>query len=234
MLKDVKVVFEDKNLIFCIKGVGLSSEDTGDEKCVPAKLREMCGVKEVYTLHRLDTGVSGIMVYAKTKDAAAKMSTLISDGKMKKEYEAVVYGTFDEKQGEMCDFLFKDSRKNKSFVVKSQRKGTKFAKLFYNVKEEFLVDEKEVSLVEITLETGRSHQIRVQFSSRKHALLGDGKYGAKDNIKNICLMSKRISFVSPFTNKEVCFECEGGLREILEFYLNFATSCKAKLLLRNS
>lgn len=217
LIDDVKVVFEDKNLIFCIKGVGLSSEDTGDEKCVPARLRELCGVKEVYTLHRLDTGVSGIMVYAKNKNAASKMSTLITDGKMKKEYEAVVYGTFDESYGEMCDFLFKDSRKNKSFVVKSQRKGTKFAKLFYNVKEEFCVGENKVSLVEIALETGRSHQIRVQFAARKHALLGDGKYGAKDNIKNICLMSKRISFVSPFTNKEVCFECEDSLKEILKF-----------------
>ncbi len=206
MQKDVEILYSDKNIVFCIKPVGYSSEDTKDMPSVVQALREKLCVKEVFTLHRLDVGVGGVMVYALNKTAAAKMSALVADGKMKKEYEALVYGTPSPQSGCMEDFLFKDSRKNKTFVVDKERKGVKRAKLYYDTLETTEKDGKTVSCVHVTLETGRSHQIRAQFASRKMPLVGDGKYGAKDNVKNIALCSVRISFVSPFNGKECVFE----------------------------
>ncbi len=209
MQKDVEILYSDKNIVSCIKPVGYSSEDTNDIPSIVQALREKLCVKEVFTLHRLDVGVGGVMVYALNKTAAAKMSALIANGKMKKEYQALVYGTPSPERGSMEDFLFKDSRKNKTFVVDKERKGVKRAKLYYNTLETTEKDGKTVSYVHITLETGRSHQIRAQFSSRKMPLVGDGKYGAKDNVKNIALCSVRISFTSPFDGKECVFETFG-------------------------
>jgi len=204
--KDVEILYSDKNIVSCIKPVGYSSEDAKDMPNVVQALREKLCVKEVFTLHRLDVGVGGVMVYALGKTAAAKMSALIADGKMKKEYEALVYGKPLPQCGCMEDFLFKDSKKNKTFVVDRERKGVKKARLYYNTLETFEKNGKTLSRVHITLDTGRSHQIRAQFASRKMPLVGDGKYGAKDNVKNIALCSMRISFISPFDGSECVFE----------------------------
>ncbi len=200
MQKDVEILYSDKNIVSCIKPVGYSSEDTKDMPSVVQALREKLCVKEVFALHRLDVGVGGVMVYALNKTAAGKMSALVADGKMKKEYEALVYGTPSLERGSMEDYLFKDSRKNKTFVVDKERKGVKRARLYYETLETTEKDGKTVSRVHVTLETGRSHQIRAQFASRKMPLVGDGKYGAKDNIKNIALFSTKISFICPFEN----------------------------------
>ncbi|MBQ4639133.1 MAG: RNA pseudouridine synthase [Clostridia bacterium] len=152
------------------------------------KLREMLG-GEIFTLHRLDKNVGGVMVYARTKAAAATLSRCIQEGSMVKEYVAWVHGTV-EKAGVMEDLLFKDSRSNKVFVVKKRRAGVKEAKLSYQL----LKTENDLSLVRIRLFTGRSHQIRVQFASRKHPLLGDHKYGARDEHPAPLLFSFRITF----------------------------------------
>ena len=126
------------------------------------------------------------------KEAAAKMSKKISQNDdFKKTYLAVCEGEFLEKEGIMQDLLFKDSKKNKSFVVKRERKGVKKAVLRYNILKTGEYGEKMCSLAHVTLETGRSHQIRVQFASRKHPLLGDGKYGSSINCP-IALFSHKI------------------------------------------
>ena len=138
------------------------------------------------------------MVYARNKKTAALFSKNIQDGKLIKEYVAMVHGNI-EGEGIMEDLLFKDSRKNKVFVVKKERKGVKQAKLAYNV-----LKSGEQSLVHIRLYTGRSHQIRVQFASRNHPLIGDHKYGSRSELKEPMLYSCKITF--PYKGKERSYE----------------------------
>ena len=182
----MKILYEDNNIVACVKVVGLSSEDD-----VPKELSSRLN-SEIYPLHRLDTPVGGVMVYAKTKSAAAKFSKKIADNTdFTKTYVTVCEGVLEEQSGTMEDLLFKDSRKNKSFVVKKERKGVKKALLTYEVLGTAMCGDKMCSLVSVTLKTGRSHQIRVQFASRKHPLYGDGKYGSKIN-GDIALFSHKI------------------------------------------
>lgn len=172
----IDILFEDKDAVFCIKPVGMSSETD-----LPNALSEQLG-GEIHPLHRLDTPVGGVMVYARNKPSAAFYSKNISENNdFSKTYLVVCEGIFQEKSGIMEDLLFKDSRKNKSFVVSRERKGVKKARLSYKIIAEGEYKDKTISLVSVTLYTGRSHQIRVQFSSRKHPLVGDGKYGSKLN-----------------------------------------------------
>lgn len=129
------------------------------------------------------------MLFAKSRKEAAYLSDLVSRGLIKKEYLAVVSGTPDEK-GEMTDLLFKVSSKNKSFVVKKMRRGVKNATLRF----ERMAKTADISLVKVELVTGRSHQIRIQFASRGMPLLGDGKYGSRDNKCQIALWCFRLTF----------------------------------------
>lgn len=179
----MKILYENEDAVFVVKPVGVLSEGNGSAVEV---LSEHCG-GDVYCVHRLDRAVSGVMVYAKSKKSAAYISSLIREGAFVKEYYAVVCGNIGN--GKMEDFLFKDSSKNKSYVVKKERKGVKKAELEYKT----LFTSDGLTLVGITLHTGRSHQIRVQFSSRGFSLLGDGKYGGSGNC-NIALFSHRISY----------------------------------------
>lgn len=182
----ITVLYEDANMVFCIKPSGVDSES---EMTLKLKNQLQC---EIYALHRLDKPVSGVMVYAKTKEAAALISRKIASNEdFKKEYLVVCEGDFSEPNGTMEDLLFKDSSKNKSFVVKRERKGVKKAILTYKVLAKGIFNEKICSLVLVELQTGRSHQIRVQFASRKHPLLGDKKYGSSENCA-IGLYSYRI------------------------------------------
>jgi len=146
------------------------------------------------------------MAYALSKKAAAVLSKDISEGNFHKYYTATVYGCPDENEGVYEDLLFKDSAKNKSFVVKKERRGVKKAKLSYKVLSTENDGETVKSTVEIYLYTGRSHQIRVQFSHRGMPLVGDGKYGAKDNVKNIALCCTRLRFNHPSQKEEMVFE----------------------------
>ena len=166
----------------CIKPVGLDAEQQ-----MPAALREQLG-GEIFPLHRLDKNVGGVMVYARTKAAAAALSKAIVQGDIVKEYMALVHGT-PPPEGDWTDLLFKDSRKNKVFVVKRQRTGVKEARLTYRRETA-----GEQSLVRIRLYTGRSHQIRVQFASRGFPLVGDHKYGSRDAAEAPMLFSCCISF----------------------------------------
>ena len=170
-------------MVVCVKPVGADSEQG-----VPAILREMLG-GEIYPLHRLDKNVGGVMVYARTKEMAAELSEVIREGGMVKEYLAAVHGV-PAQSGELVDYLFKDSSKNKVFVVKRMRSGVKKARLFYRV----LASENDRTLVQVRLYTGRSHQIRVQFSSRGFPLIGDRKYGSRAPEQEPMLYSCRVSF----------------------------------------
>jgi 23S rRNA pseudouridine1911/1915/1917 synthase len=182
------IIYEDKSIIVCIKPCGvLSQKDSSQKKSMPDILE-----KDVFCVHRLDREVSGIMVYAKNKKSASFLSSQIQNGDFEKEYIAVVHGNISEKNAVFEDLLFKDSSKNKTFVVKKERKGVKSAKLEYTLLE----NKNNFSLVKIKLYTGRTHQIRVQFSSRNMPLFADRKYGGRDEGK-IGLFSHQISFISP-------------------------------------
>lgn len=188
------ILYEDKDLAVCLKPVGLDSEHQ-----LPEALKETLG-GEIFTVHRLDQNVGGVMVYARTKAAAAELSRLIREGSMVKEYMALVHGTPPE-AGDWQDLLFKDSRRGKVFVVDRQRSGVKDARLEY-----VRLSGGDPSLVQIRLHTGRSHQIRVQFASRGFPLVGDRKYGARDAEKAPMLYSFRITF--PWKGKQLQFRHE--------------------------
>ena len=190
----MEILFSDKDIAVCIKPIGVDSE-----KQLPELLAEALG-GDFYTVHRLDKNVGGVMVYARSSRSAAELSSAIQNGKMIKEYFALVHGT-PEPCGVMEDLLFKDSAKNKVFVVKRERRGVKKAKLEYDV-----VRAGETSLVHIRLHTGRSHQIRVQFASRGYPLLGDRKYGARDEYTAPMLFSSRITF--PHKDNVLTFEAK--------------------------
>ena len=188
----MEILFSDKQIVVCVKPVGLDSETE-----VPSALKEVLG-GEIFPIHRLDKNVGGVMVFARTKQSAAALSKAVQDGTMVKEYVAMVHGTPPE-SGDWEDWLFKDSRKNKVFVVKRERKGVKKARLEFTT-----LRPGEDSLVRIRLHTGRSHQIRVQFSSRGFPLVGDHKYGARDEKDVPMLFSCKITF--PHLGKLQSFE----------------------------
>ena len=184
----MEILYSDRDLAVCVKPVGLDSEMD-----MPKALKDALG-GEIFPLHRLDKNVGGVMVYARSKAAAATLSKAIQNGEMVKEYVAKVHGE-PPQSGVLTDLLFKDSRKNKVFVVKKARTGVKEAKLQYR----HLGD----GLVHVRLFTGRSHQIRVQFSSRGFPLVGDHKYGSRAEETAPMLFSCRISF--PYKNKLHCY-----------------------------
>ena len=188
----MELLYSDKDLVVCVKPVGLDSE-----KQVPEALSGLLG-GTIFPVHRLDLNVAGVMVFARTKVAAASLSKLIQDGQMIKEYYAQVHGLPPE-TGDWEDLLYKDSKRNKVFVVQRMRSGVKSARLEFT-----RLTDTDPSLVRIRLHTGRSHQIRVQFSSRGYPLWGDHKYGARDSLSAPRLFSCCIRF--PWKGKELRFE----------------------------
>ena len=176
------ILYSDNQIVALVKPVGQDSE-----KGVPESLKTELG-GEIFSIHRLDKNVGGVMVFARTKAAAAALSKAVQEGAMVKEYVALVHGTPPE-SGDWEDLLWKDSQKNKVFVVRRERRGVKKARLEFT-----RLTAGEESLVRIRLHTGRSHQIRVQFSSRGFPLVGDHKYGSRDEKTEPMLFSCRVSF----------------------------------------
>ncbi len=200
---DLNVIFEDENITVCIKPKGILSEDAlNGEKGIIGLLSDRAG-KPMHLLHRLDRNVGGVMVFANNKKSAAILSKDIAEGRFFKEYLAVTDGVPENESGVYKDLLFKDSKKNRSYVVNRVRKGVKEASLEYKV----LKSTSEKSLVRVLLHTGRTHQIRVQFASRKTPLTGDVKYGSRDRtVGDIALHSCCITFNHPITKEKLCFE----------------------------
>ena len=196
------ILYSDKNIAVIIKPVGLDSETE-----TPAAIKQTLG-GEVFPIHRLDKNVGGVMIFARTKTAAASLSKAVQEGLMIKEYVALVHGMPPE-SGDWEDLLFKDSRKNKVFVVNRERKGVKkarleFKRLLNSAPDSSSLSTDETSLVHVRLHTGRSHQIRVQFASRGFPLVGDHKYGSRDEATAPKLFSCRITF--PYRGTTTVYE----------------------------
>ncbi len=195
----MKILFQDNHIIVCVKPRGSLSQY--DEK-KPNMVSELTAVTggEIYPVHRLDRETGGIMVYAKSKLAAAELSRQVSEKTAVKKYYAVVKSSGEYCSGTMEDLLFYDKGKNKAFTVKRERRGVKKAVLEYNLVGRV----GEQSLYDITLLTGRTHQVRVQFASRGMPLVGDRRYGGEES-EVIALWAYSLSFVHPVTGEGLEF-----------------------------
>ena len=208
----MKILYEDKYLLLCEKPVGVESQVSSKNKeDMPTLLsgyrRDKGEDTYIGVVHRLDVATGGAMIYSKRSDMTGKLSALVQSGDYKKVYLAVVHGEPAEQSGEMRDLLYHDKMKNKSFVCDKKRNGVKEAILNYRVLEVVENENGEkMSLVEVELVTGRTHQIRVQFASRKLPLVGDGKYGSRDNHATCALWSHKVELVHPITKKIILAE----------------------------
>lgn len=204
----MNILYEDSHLLVCVKPPEvLSQPDLGGGvdmlTILKAYLEDKNESGYVGLIHRLDRNVGGVMVFSKKAIVTSKLSVAIQERNFIKEYFAIVHNCPQEKTGTYTDLLYKDSSKNKSFVVDRPRKGVKEAILEYDVIDTKSTQIGEISLVRIRLQTGRTHQIRVQFASRKMPLVGDGKYGSKDNACDIALWSCRLSFKHPIKKGDI-------------------------------
>lgn len=210
-MTDILCYFCDEQIVVCEKPAGLLSEGEG-EHTLPSLLRAQLS-SEIYPVHRLDRDTTGLMVFAKTSRAAADLSRQITEGGFDKEYLALLCGTPNEPSGTLSDLLFYDRQRGKSFVVTKERKGVKRAELTY----ELLATVEHRSLVRVHLLTGRTHQIRVQFASRKLPLVGDRRYGAPADGASIALHAFHLTFRHPASGKAMEFFSSPSTEEFFPF-----------------
>lgn len=195
---EVQILYEDCDVIGFVKPAGLLSQkaENSDEASVIEYIDKYLADtgSKAYPVHRLDRTTGGVMIAAKNGKSAAALSALAAGDGMKKEYLAAVHGCAEG--GILEDMLYFDRKRNKSFVVKpnKNRKGVKRAQLEYETVSHAHSAAGEVTLVKVRLMTGRTHQIRVQMSNAGHPLLGDGKYGGRDNKCDAALWSHKITF----------------------------------------
>ncbi len=204
----INIIYEDNHLLVVEKPINIpTQEDNTKDKDLLTMLKEY--IKDKYNkpgnvylglVHRLDRPVGGIMVFARTSKAASRLSEQVRNKTFKKTYNAVVMGNIN-KEGKLVDYLLKDEKKN---IVKVDKNGKE---AILNFKKLNFKD--NTSLVEINLETGRSHQIRVQMSHYGYPLFGDQKYNKTSKVgEQIALFSKKIEFIHPTTNEKLVFELD--------------------------
>ena len=198
----MQILYEDKFIVVACKPVGVLSEDTPGQTCMPELLRQHFGGGNYDTVHRLDKVVGGCMVFSRSKAATGKLIAAIAQHRVTKEYLAVLRGHPEKPQDTLTDLLFRDSRVNKSYVVSRMRKGVREATLDYTE----LGRSGDFSLVRVHLHPGRTHQIRVQFSHRGLPLLGDIRYGSKADCST-ALWSYHLAFTHPVTGKPIDVTC---------------------------
>ncbi len=217
------VLYEDRELIVVIKPAGVDSQSSGHiEQDMISLIKNRLieeGVKArgndpyVAAVHRLDKPVSGIMVYAKRKSTAAALSEQVRNGDVKKTYRAVISDCPGEESGTLTDWIIKPAGKNISLTVPEESEGAKYAELKYSVLATAPQNERykaaRPTLVEIDLITGRHHQIRVQFASRGMPVIGDTRYGVRDQPGTpLALCSCGLSFTHPVTGEHMEFSIE--------------------------
>ena len=197
----MKLIYQDKDIVVCVKPQRvLSTDEPGG---VPDLAREALDDPraDVRTVHRLDRVVGGLMVLARNAKAASELSRQIREDLFEKEYTAVVHGC-PEDEGRLCDLLYRDKARKMTFVVTEPGKDVQPAALTYQL----LASKGDMSKVRIQLETGRTHQIRVQFASRDLPLVGERKYSNRADDCEIALWSSRIGFTHPTTGEKMEFK----------------------------
>ena len=195
----MEIIYSDRDIIVCIKPAGvLSTDEPGG---LPEMLRAELQTENIRTVHRLDRVVSGLTAVARNAKSASELSREIRDGGFDKEYLAVVHGMTDE-GGELRDLLRRDRQERKTYVADAPGKDVQEAVLEY----ETLARKDGMSLVRIKLITGRTHQIRCQFSSRGLPLVGDRKYSLNEDGCDIALWSHSLSFTHPRNGQQLRFE----------------------------
>ena len=198
------IIYQDKDILVCVKPSGvLSTDEPGG---LPELIRRELGDPNtnVRTVHRLDRTVSGLMVLARRSKAASELSRQIRDGEFQKEYMAVIHGKPEEKSGMLRDLLLRNKQERKTYIVAEPGKDVQEAILEYRVVNET----EDLTRVRIQLHTGRTHQIRAQFSSRGLPLVGDRKYGIPEDDCQIALWSYRLAFKHPYSGKPMEFILE--------------------------
>lgn len=189
----MQIVYVDEDIVVCIKPARvLSTDEPGG---LPQLLRRELGTADFRTVHRLDRVVSGVMVVARNAAAASCLSAQIREGRLEKEYLAVLHGCPAEQSGRFCDLLQRDKARKMTMTVSQPGPGVQSAALCYEV----LQSAESLSRVRIKLETGRTHQIRVQFASRGLPLVGERKYAVLDDPCELALWSYRLAFCHPRT-----------------------------------
>ena len=195
----MEIVFADRDIVVCVKPPRvLSTDEPGG---LPELLRQELGTKDFRTVHRLDRVVSGLMVVARNAAAASDLSRQIREDSFEKEYLAVVHGVPDAAEDRLEDLLLRDKARKMTFVATEPGKDVQSAALQYRL----LNTQNGLSRVRIRLETGRTHQIRVQFASRGMPLVGERKYSQMDDPCEIALWSCRLGFTHPATEEKMEF-----------------------------
>ena len=196
------ILYQDDHIVVCIKPARvLSTDEPGG---LPDLLRQALGNADIRTVHRLDRVVSGVMVLARNAHAASELSRQVRENAFSKEYLAVVHGCPQEKQGTYVDLLYRDKARRMTMVADEPAKGVQEAVLDYEVCNTCA----DFSRIRIHLHTGRTHQIRVQFSSRGMPLVGERKYAVLEDSCEIALWSHRIGFTHPVTGEGMVFTHE--------------------------
>ena len=211
-MQKLNVIYEDNHIIVVEKMVNVPSQadKTGDLDMLTIIKQYL---KEKYNkpgnvylglVHRLDRPVGGVMVFAKTSKAAARLSEQVRVKEFKKKYLVVVNGKMENKKGVLEDYLLKNEKANMSKVVSKETKNAKYAALDYEVLK--YNEEIDLSVLKINLHTGRHHQIRVQLSSRNHSIYGDQKYCGRGHGKQIALWAYELTIIHPVTKEEMTFK----------------------------
>lgn len=200
----MELIYQDRDIVVCVKPPRvLSTDEPGG---VPDLVRQALGDPNanVRTVHRLDSVVSGVMVLARRAKAASELSRQIREGEFQKEYLAVLHGSPEEDQAVLRDLLLRDEQERKTYIVQEPGKNVREAVLEYRV----LNRTEELTRVRIRLQTGRTHQIRAQFSGRGFPLVGDRKYSHFADECQIALWSYRLAFRHPYSGEPMEFILE--------------------------
>lgn len=214
----LNILYEDSDIIVCIKPHGLATQSKSFsspdlEKMLLnhiAKTSQTAGKPYLAVIHRLDQPVAGILAFAKTPLAAKELNKQLTTSGFGKHYYALVNGTPAAPSGTLEDYLVKDGRTNSSRVCDKNTKDAKLARLTYKVVEKTafsydVPDTSETTLLEVVLDTGRHHQIRVQLSNMGCPIVGDSKYNPSTTTKTLCLCAYKLRFKHPRTKKEMIF-----------------------------
>ncbi len=198
----MELIYSDRDIVVCVKPPRvLSTDEPGG---MPELLRQALNTEDVRTVHRLDRVVSGLMVLARSADAASELSRQIRQQTFQKEYLAVIHGHPEADEGTLRDLLLRNKQERKTYVVAESAKGVQEAILSYQVQRKTA----DLTRVRIQLQTGRTHQIRAQFSARGLPLVGDRKYSLLESDCEIALWSYRLAFSHPITGAPMEFTLE--------------------------